>query len=260
MADWAALDGAITGMVLWPGRPGYDEARRPPIVRYREVRPAAVVLCATEEDVEAALNFAGAARLPVAVRSGGHCFAGRSSTTGVVLDVSPMDAVEIGDGTVTVGAGVRLGDLYDHLAPHGLTIPAGCGPTVGITGLTLGGGLGILGRTHGLTCDFLRAARVVVDAAAADGGPGHPDCAAAADAGRGEQDSAWAAIGEVGSGGTGYQQRPAAAAGESGLSRRAAGDGGGGPSPFRRWSVVECDAERHADLFWMLRGGERRAS
>jgi FAD/FMN-containing dehydrogenase len=162
MADWAVLDGALTGTVFWPGRPGYDEARRPPIVRYRDVRPAAVVRCATEADVAAALNFATAAGLPVAVRSGGHCFAGRSSTTGVVLDVSPMDAIEVGDGTVTVGAGVRLGDLYDRLAPHGVTIPAGCGPTVGIAGLTLGGGLGILGRTYGLTCDSLRSARVVV--------------------------------------------------------------------------------------------------
>ena len=49
----------------------------------------------------------------------------------------------------TVGAGVRLGELYDALATHGLTIPAGCGASVGIAGLTLGGGLGILGRKHG---------------------------------------------------------------------------------------------------------------
>jgi FAD/FMN-containing dehydrogenase len=162
MADWAALDGAITGTVLWPGRAGYDEARRPPIVRYRDVRPAAVVRCATEDDVATALNFAGRAGLPVAVRSGGHSFAGRSSSTGVVLDTSLMDTIEIGDGTVTVGAGVRLGDLYERLATHGVTIPAGSGPTVGIAGLTLGGGLGTLGRAHGLTCDSLLAARVVL--------------------------------------------------------------------------------------------------
>jgi FAD/FMN-containing dehydrogenase len=62
----------------------------------------------------------------------------------------------------TVGAGVRLGELYDTLAEHGLTIPAGCGPSVGIAGLTLGGGLGILGRKHGLTCDHLLGAQVVL--------------------------------------------------------------------------------------------------
>jgi FAD/FMN-containing dehydrogenase len=52
-----------------------------------------------------------------------------------------------------VGAGTRFADLDGALAEHGLTIPADCGPTVGIAGLTLGGGLGILGRKHGLTCD-----------------------------------------------------------------------------------------------------------
>jgi hypothetical protein len=61
-----------------------------------------------------------------------------------------------------VGAGTCLGEVYDALAAHGRTIPAGCGPTVGIAGLTLGGGIGILGRTYGLTSDSLRAATVVL--------------------------------------------------------------------------------------------------
>jgi FAD/FMN-containing dehydrogenase len=61
-----------------------------------------------------------------------------------------------------VGAGARLGDLYDALLEHGVTIPAGCGPEVGIAGLTLGGGLGILGRKRGLTCDSLVGAQVVL--------------------------------------------------------------------------------------------------
>jgi FAD/FMN-containing dehydrogenase len=65
-------------------------------------------------------------------------------------------------GVATVGAGARLGDLYDTLQEHGLTIPAGCGPSVGIAGLTLGGGLGILGRKYGLTSDHLLGAQVVL--------------------------------------------------------------------------------------------------
>jgi FAD/FMN-containing dehydrogenase len=73
-----------------------------------------------------------------------------------------MDAVGVGDGTVTVGAGARLGGIYDALSEHGRTIAGGCGPTVGIAGLTLGGGLGILGRRHGLTSDQLLAAEVVL--------------------------------------------------------------------------------------------------
>ncbi len=73
-----------------------------------------------------------------------------------------MRSVEVGDGTCTVGAGAVLGDVYDALDAHGRTIAAGCGPAVGIAGLLLGGGLGILGRRHGLTCDQLVAARVVL--------------------------------------------------------------------------------------------------
>jgi FAD/FMN-containing dehydrogenase len=73
-----------------------------------------------------------------------------------------MSSVSVSGGVATVGAGTRLADLYDALDQHGVTIPAGCGPAVGIAGLTLGGGLGILGRKHGLTCDRLLAAEVVL--------------------------------------------------------------------------------------------------
>jgi FAD/FMN-containing dehydrogenase len=74
-----------------------------------------------------------------------------------------MRSVSVSDGVATVvGAGARLGDVYDALAEHDLTIPAGCGPSVGISGLTLGGGLGILGRKYGLTSDHLLAAQIVL--------------------------------------------------------------------------------------------------
>ena len=135
---------------------------REALPRYRSVRPRAVVPCSTAEDVAAALERARRERLRVAVRSGGHCFAGRSSTDGLLVDVSPMCSVTVGDGTAMVGAGAVLGDLYDELDAYGLTIAGGCGPTVGIAGLALGGGLGILGRRHGLTCDQLVAAEVVL--------------------------------------------------------------------------------------------------
>jgi FAD/FMN-containing dehydrogenase len=148
--------------VLVAGSAGYESARRSQIARFDHVRPHAVVRCRTDDDIARALAYAADEGLHVALRSGGHCFAGRSSTTGVVIDVSGMDEVSISDGTVTAGAGARLADVYDALAAHGLTIAAGCGPTVGIAGLTLGGGLGILGRTHGLTADQVVAARAVL--------------------------------------------------------------------------------------------------
>jgi FAD/FMN-containing dehydrogenase len=161
-ADWRALQGAIDGDVLLPGAPEYESVRKPVMARFEHLRPVAVVRCATPEDVAATLAVAGGLHLPTAIRSGGHSVAGRSATDGVVLDVAPMGSVAVAGEVATVGAGVRLGDLYDTLAEHGLTIPAGCGPSVGIAGLTLGGGLGILGRKHGLTCDHLLGAQVVL--------------------------------------------------------------------------------------------------
>jgi FAD/FMN-containing dehydrogenase len=132
------------------------------LARFAGRRPAAVLLCSVPADVAAALAQARKNRQPVAVRGGGHCFAGRSSTTGVVIDVSPMTGVRVDGDRAVIGAGARLAEVYDALAAYGRTIPAGCGPTVGIAGLTLGGGLGILGRRYGLTCDSLLAASVVL--------------------------------------------------------------------------------------------------
>ena len=128
--------------------------------RFAAVEPEALVECATPREVGEALAYAERAGLEVAVRSGGHDFAGRSTGDGLVIDVSPMRGVALDGEIATVGAGTRLGDLYDALGAR--TIPAGCGPTVGIAGLTLGGGLGILGRAHGLTCDALVGAQVVL--------------------------------------------------------------------------------------------------
>jgi FAD/FMN-containing dehydrogenase len=151
MADW-----------IRPGDDAYEEARKPAITRFHGTRPQAIVRCATPQDVAEALAFARGNDTPVTARSGGHCFAGRSTTTGIVVDVRPMRSVTLDDGTATIGAGARLGEIYDALEEHGVTIAGGCGPEVGIAGLTLGGGLGILGRKHGRTCDRLVAAQVVL--------------------------------------------------------------------------------------------------
>jgi FAD/FMN-containing dehydrogenase len=161
-ADWGALQRVIDGDVVLPGSPDYESVHKPVMARFEHLRPAAVVRCTTSADVAATLAVARGSRLPTAIRSGGHSVAGRSSTNGIVIDVTPMRSVAVAGQVATVGAGVRLGDLYDALAEHGLTIPAGCGPSVGIAGLTLGGGLGILGRKHGLTCDHLLRAQVVL--------------------------------------------------------------------------------------------------
>lgn len=160
--DWHALQNALTGEVILPGSPGYETVSKPAIARFYDARPQAVVLLPSPEEVSEVISFACRSGLETAIRSGGHCFAGRSSTEGIVIDVRPMRSVSVSDGVATVGAGARLGEVYDELGEHGLTIPAGCGPSVGISGLTLGGGMGILGRRHGLTSDSLLAAQVVL--------------------------------------------------------------------------------------------------
>jgi FAD/FMN-containing dehydrogenase len=159
---WRDLTGALEGEVVLPGSPRYDEARRPQIPRFHDVRPEGVVLCRTPADVVEAIAFGRRLGIEIAVRSGGHDFAGRSSGPGMVLDLTPMHSLEVSDGLATVGPGFRLGDLYAALAQHQVTIPAGCGATVGIGGQVLGGGLGLLGRSRGLTMDQLLAAEVVL--------------------------------------------------------------------------------------------------
>src|SRR5690348_10149312 len=147
------------------------------MARFHDVRPAGVVRCRTPADASAAIGFARQAGLPVSIRCGGHSVAGRSVTEGMVIDVTPMSRVEVSGGIASVGAGARLGDLYEALYEHGVTIPAGCGPAVGITGLALGGGIGILGRRYGLTCDrLLRAEVALADGRVIECDPDHdPD-------------------------------------------------------------------------------------
>lgn len=163
MRDLAELGNSLDGELFSPASSGYDAIRRPVNLAYRDVRPRLVVLCRSVSDVVGAIGHATATGDRVAPRGGGHCFAGRSSTDGMVLDLTGLDDISVADdGVATIGAGARLGQVYTALHAAGRTLPAGCGPTVGIAGLTLGGGIGLLGRVHGLTCDRLVGARVVL--------------------------------------------------------------------------------------------------
>jgi FAD/FMN-containing dehydrogenase len=129
-------------------------------------RPAAVARCASPADVAACLGVAHRAGLPVAARSGGHSYPGYSSPDGgLVIDMRMLAAVAVReDGTAVVGGGARLIDVYAALAAAGRALPAGSCPSVGLAGLLLGGGIGVLARAYGLTCDRLVAATVVTGA------------------------------------------------------------------------------------------------
>jgi FAD/FMN-containing dehydrogenase len=162
LPNWESLQGRIDGDVALPGSPAYQASPPPFNARFRDLRPAAVVSCASSQDVAEATSFARRHRLELATRAGGHSFAAHSSTRGVLVDVTPMRSVTVAGGVATVGAGARLGEVYEALQEHNLTIPGGTCPPVGVAGLTLGGGLGILGRKYGVTSDHLIGAEVVL--------------------------------------------------------------------------------------------------
>lgn len=162
-ADWATLAQNLHGTLIRPDNPQYPTARQLFDPRFDGIQPAALAYCASPEDVQTCLAFVRRFRLPLAVRSGGHSYAGYSTNTGLVVDITRMNALKIdaGASTASIGAGARLIDVYAALAQQGLVIPAGSCATVGIAGLTLGGGIGVLGRKFGLTCDNLLSAQVV---------------------------------------------------------------------------------------------------
>jgi FAD/FMN-containing dehydrogenase len=162
LPNWESLQGRIDGDVALPGSPAYQASPSPFNARFRDVRPAAFMSCASSQDAAEAIGFARRHGLELATRAGGHSFAAHSSTRGVLLDVTPMRSVTVAGGVATVGAGARLGEVYEALQQHDLTIPGGTCPPVGVAGLTLGGGLGILGRRYGVTSDHLIGAEVVL--------------------------------------------------------------------------------------------------
>jgi FAD/FMN-containing dehydrogenase len=163
-ADWQELRGRLsTKELILPGQAEYATARELFDPRFDTIEPAGIAYCGTPQDVSACLAFVRRFGLPVAARSGGHSYGGWSSSAGLIVDVTRMNSFLVGAGgaTVQVGAGTRLVDFYSGLASRGLAVPGGSCPTVGVAGLTLGGGVGVLSRQYGLTSDHLEAVQIV---------------------------------------------------------------------------------------------------
>ncbi len=158
------LSRRLSAPLLRPGTPGYGARVQLYNPRFDATRhPAAIAACKTSEDVAACVRFASDARTPLHLRAGGHSYGGWSSGPGLVVDVSAMSSVVVDTAAfrARIGAGARLAQVYDALARKGVALAAGSCPTVGITGLTLGGGVGVLSRAYGLTCDAVRSVQVV---------------------------------------------------------------------------------------------------
>ncbi len=152
----------LRGDVVLPSDSSYTAARVLFNTRFDAVHPRAVVLCETRGDVERTVRWARKHRARIVPRSGGHSYGGYSSSSGVVVDVSRLNKVTLDSRRhAVIGSGARLIDVYDELWQHGLTVPAGTCPTVGIAGLALGGGIGFAARRFGLTSDNLVEATVV---------------------------------------------------------------------------------------------------
>jgi len=161
--DYAALKRALRGTLLRPGDAGYSTAAKPYNSALGVRKPAAIAKVADADDVRTAVRLVRGHGVTLAARAGGHSYAGFSTPdNGVVVDLSALKGITVkSDGTAVVGAGVKLLDLYTALAAHGRALPAGSCPTVGVAGSTLGGGIGVVARPYGLTCDHLKAATVV---------------------------------------------------------------------------------------------------
>ena len=163
MATLARLRDAIGGEVIQAGDNGYDDARRV-WNGMIDRRPAAVARARDVGDVAPVIRAARELGLPLAIRGGGHNVAGHGTVEGgIVLDLGGLTGVSVDPQTrrVRVAAGATLGHLDRATEPHGLVVPAGVISGTGVAGLTLGGGIGWLTRTYGLTVDNLLEADVV---------------------------------------------------------------------------------------------------
>jgi FAD/FMN-containing dehydrogenase len=165
LKDLASL---LTGQLVFPEDATYEQVRQ----LWNggiQTRPAAVVRCANAQDVAHTIRWTRAHGLALSVRGGGHDYAGRALCEGgVVIDCSPMRAVSIDPAARTARAqgGATAGDLINAARQDRLATTTGTVSTVGMAGLTLGGGYGPLIGTYGLVADNINFASAILNSAA----------------------------------------------------------------------------------------------
>ena len=157
------LKSKVSGQVLLPSEPGYDEARTVWNAMI-DRRPAVIVRCVSAQDVIHAVRTAREQKLVLAVRGGGHNIAGNAVCDGgLMIDLTPMKTVRV-DAERRIGRvepGATLAEMDRETQAFGLATPLGINSTTGVAGLTLGGGFGWLSRRFGLSIDNLISADVV---------------------------------------------------------------------------------------------------
>jgi len=161
-AAWRLLASSLDGRLIRPGEPGYSATALPWNLEFADRRPQAVVLVESAFDVQRCVRWARDVGMRSVARSGGHSYAGYSTTPGLLIDMSRMNQItDHGDGTATVAAGAPLGIVDAQLTAKGIILPAGRCASVGIAGLALGGGFGFNSRKFGLTSDNLLDSEMV---------------------------------------------------------------------------------------------------
>ena len=163
-ASLESLKESLNGSVITPDHQDYDQARK---VWNADIdrRPAVIVQCRSAAEVAVAIRFAGEQGLEIAVRGGAHSMPGQAvCDDGLMIDLSRLDQVSVDLETrrVRVQGGALFSQVDAATQPYGLAVPSGLVSHTGVGGLTLGGGMGWLGRRAGLTIDSLVSAEIVV--------------------------------------------------------------------------------------------------
>jgi FAD/FMN-containing dehydrogenase len=160
---WRQLANRLSGPVLRQRDFDFAKLARPYNLRYAGTLPQGIALCASTADVAIAILWCRELDVRFAVRSGGHSYAGYSTTHGLLIDLSMMRWAHFdrSTGTMRIGGGARNRDLYDALEGANAAITHGRCPSVGAAGFLLGGGIGFNMRANGLACDQLTASALV---------------------------------------------------------------------------------------------------
>jgi FAD/FMN-containing dehydrogenase len=161
---WAKRRSGFPGKLTLPGEAGYDDGRTV-FNAMVDKRPAAIARCATTADVAAAVTFARENRALVAVRCGGHSVSGLGVCEGgILIDLAGLKKIEVDPGakTARAGGGILWGEFDAATQAHALHTPGGRVTTTGVGGFTTGGGYGWTSSKHGLACDNLLSAQVVL--------------------------------------------------------------------------------------------------
>jgi hypothetical protein len=161
---WQELAQRISGPVLRRGDRDFARLARPNNLRYAAVQPEGIARCLNARDVSQAILWARKYDMPLVARSGGHSYAGYSTTTGLMIDLKLINSVQFdsASGIIRIGGGALNQNLYQAMQSLGVAITHGRCNGVGAAAFLLGGGIGFNMRAHGMACDALTASEIVL--------------------------------------------------------------------------------------------------